>query len=280
MVSIEILIILFKKTFETSETLQSLLANTVFLDKRNKLTIWDNSPNSLQTKEVNAIRSSFSPCEVEYISTNNNSKLSYIYNTIRKKTDRDFLVLLDHDTCLPTNFIKIVDESVNDSQNSDINLFLPVLFSDSNIISPAYEYKFTTKMWTVPSYGRMISDNLQALNSGMIIRTSYFKYVFEGYNENLAFYGTDNFFMKKYRKNNPYLFILPIDIIHHSNFREDDLISRARRFMAIKNAAVINAKDEGKFYVLFERFRMLYMAFKYCISNNTILFLKGYFNLL
>lgn len=270
----EIIVVLYNTSIDNSETLQSLLKAKGAISDNNHIIVWDNSPMSVINNDLVALEERYHPCEVSYYWDGINHPLSFIYNKVRKELNSRFAIILDHDTSLPEEFFEFLDKITEDEKNLGINLYLPTLYSNDQIVSPAYEYRYTHKPLGKGISGCVKSDYLQAMNSGMIINSAYYRDVFPGYNEKLKFYGTDNDFMRKYRAQNAKAFILPIRINHKSNFREDPLPQRVERFAAIREAALLLAKEEGVIMVLFEYLRYFYLSIIYDIKAKTILFTR------
>lgn len=267
------LVVLYKKKYNDSETLQTLSKCKGIRTSRNHLFIWDNSPVSLSRSEIDEIRTAISPCTLSYFSDGKNHYLSEIYNDIISRCKSDsLLALLDHDSILPLGYIKTIEKAFAEKNNNDINLFLPIILSNNRIVSPAYETGFRHFMWKTEYYGKISSKNLTAINSGMVIKTNYLKNLFPGYNPKLKFYETDNDFMRKYRRQNDYAFVVDIKIAHSLNFIEDNLISKIKRFHAMKEGRMIVAKEEGILIYYRERLRFFYLGIKY-----SIIFKKKFF---
>lgn len=274
MVEINILVVIYNKLLNESETMLSL-QNCKDINNGNiHLHIWNNSSKSLQVEEVKWMESKFCNCKFSIYEDGINHYLSYVYNKIITiVSNESVLILLDHDSILPTSFLQDVNKAVSDDKNADINLFLPLIFSHENVVSPAYE-KLFQHSFDKSYVGRVESRNLMAINSGMIIRSVYLKTKFPGYNSKLKFYATDNDFMLKYRKDNKYAYILPSAIKHSLNFIEDDIDSKVRRFKAMKEGAIIIAKDNGCLSVILEYLRFTYLIIKYSFVYRTLKFIS------
>ena len=277
MYNYEVVVVLYNTSIEDSETLLTLRNAKGFISDDNHVIVWDNSPISLLENQGSLIENIYYPCKVSYYWDGINSSLSYIYNIIRKRANSRYTIILDHDTSIPIDLFVCLDKIIGDGNNNDINLFLPMLCSHGHVVSPAYEYKYCHKRFKETACGRIDCNHLMAMNSGMVINSNYFRDIFTGYNEKLKFYGTDNDFMRKYRKQNKYAYILPMRINHRSNFREDPLPQRIKRFVAIKEAAIILAREDGILMALFERFRYFLISVKYDLKDHTILFTKSLF---
>lgn len=272
---INILVVLYKKSLSESETIRSLYQMKEWLTEYVHLIIWDNSPITLSEEEKYCLCNEFSSCLVSFYGDGKNYYLSKVYNTIIRLSDEDsILVILDHDSTLAENYLECLLKAVNDKKNSDINLFLPIVWSHKNIVSPAYVFWIRRKLWKVPVHGKISSQNITAINSGMAMRCSYLKKQFVGYNERLQFYVTDDDFMYKYRSQNQYLYVLDTHIKHSLNFFEDDIESKLKRFKAMKYGCLTASKEKNMGLYLLEHIRYKYLAIKYAIIYNNIRFLS------
>lgn len=234
-----LLVVLYNKSLHTSETLGSLLKLKDQL-QGDKLMVWDNSPaTSLTSEELEVLQSSFT--EVEYVRTPENLALSAIYNRVLKRREMaqyESLVLLDHDSLLSDNFFAEVRSSM--AQHPAINLFLPIVESNNEIVSPADLYLFKGVRWKQKRTGLTKAKNRAAINSGMVIRTSYLQKEYEGYDERLKFYGTDTYFMNCYATQNKYFYVLNTNILHQLNyFEKEELDVKLRRFREIRRSTAI-----------------------------------------
>lgn len=269
MVKVKVLIVLYNKHIFESETCQSLVnVGNIHSKAISEIYIWNNSSFLLQENEKNLFDSDFPNARVYYFEDCKNYPLSVVYNTIISRLDTDGgLLILDHDSTFDENFIKEIQEGFNDYPN--INLFLPRIYYHSTMVSPARQYYFYGRYLKQEIKGVVKSQFLTAINSGMFIRCSYLKNEFEGYNEKIKFYGTDNDFMYKYSKKNKYIYVLNARINHELNYYEDiSLEKRLHRYKDIRNGIIEQMKSINSVLYFFSRIYLLYyecrMNVKYC----------------
>lgn len=245
-----VLVVLHERELLASETILSLLKNID--DGRFKgelsLIIWDNShelmsPNGSLTFLRHYVDN------VIHRHTPQNFPLSTIYNiVIEEYLDKeDFLLLLDHDSSLSSGFISSMMDAI--ANNPSINLFIPKVWCRNVLISPALDFIIRTKYIKRHITGVVRSSHLTAINSGMVISSRHLKKF--RYDERLTFYGTDNFFMKKYRKFNDTLFVVNTRIDHDlSFFSTEDIERKLNIFLDIKKSNLIVNSDNFVCYVL------------------------------
>lgn len=214
-----------------STSLRTLLANC-FDRGRLRIIIWDNSPNpKVDTKELEK------NCLI-YRSTPENYGLSTIYNQVidEELAVDEYLILLDQDTVLPTDFLATSDTAIG--AQPDIDLFLPMIQVGANWVSPLDYFLGWGRYWPVPRKGRMRCRGICAINSGMIISG---RYLHEDnghpiYDETIPFYGTDTQFMLDFADHREELFVLDVQLLHDLSFFSDLVPARARKFGAMRSA--------------------------------------------
>lgn len=208
-----ILIVIYNTNIYESETIKSLLDSKVYL-ANSHLFIWDNSQESQNISVVKSI-SNHSNIEFTYEHHPENLPLSKAYNKVInqfKNENYDFLVLLDQDSSFKKElFIKLDNTFQN---NKEINLFLPIIKFKNTIVSPTKKYFLKGFYFKEKPFGIQKAKNISAINSGMIISFKFLKEKYKGYDERLKFYGTDDYFMMEYCKNEKELFILDYEFEH------------------------------------------------------------------
>jgi hypothetical protein len=268
MTNLTILICLYNKDISDSATLQSLLKAKDFLDDF-KVFIWDNSIDVINPDSLKFLKNNFK--NLTYKHTPENTVLSKIYNYVIDDLEVDsYLMLCDDDSNIPEHFFEILEEQIK--SNPFINLFLPQIYSNALLVSPAKDYLITTSFIKYLKPGLLTSDYTTAINSGMVISSRVFRNGFR-YNENLNFYGTDNYFMNQYSKNNESLIVLDSKFIHSLSFSaSNDLKNKLRIFGEIRRAnSIIYSKEFTKRQIV--SFNNFVVAVKLCLKYKTLDFL-------
>lgn len=265
MFKLKILVVLYNRLPIYSETILSIIASKNELLNLSELIIWDNSSRILSEHELFELDKLLTGVKYEYFANGKNTYLSKIYNQVIKSLDyNDYLIILDHDSTFGDIFFSTIKTSI--VNNPNIDLFLPLVYSQNKLVSPAYLKYFRGSYWKERKIGLVNSLNIHAINSGMIISARYLKSTFKGYNENLKFYGTDNDFMRKFSQDNEYLYVLDAEITHILNFHDDSNVEdKIFRFKAMREASLINMKINGVFlyYAAKIYFFMLGVKFSY-----------------
>lgn len=265
-----ILIVLYKKSLESSETLQSLLKSKNEL-KNSLLLVWDNSPNPMMQQSQMSLMQSF--INFKYIHTPQNYSLSKIYNIVSKKYlyNYEYLALFDHDSEFESNYFSTLINVIK--LNRDINLFLPIIYSQDKIVSPASNFIILSKLWQQKILGLMSSNDKTAINSGMTISKKVFDDGFE-YDERMTYYGTDNYFMAKFANKYQFLFVVNNIIKHNLSFNTtDDVEMKLLIFKETKKTNLL-INEDNFFKLLLTKINNLLVSIKLSIKYRRLSFLK------
>lgn len=219
-----ILVVIYKTEPHLSDTLQTLALQNSTVDRH--VIVWDNSPLVCSCDGYAWLESAFA--SFEYLHTGENWPLSQIYNhTIEHYLKRQqgrfqYLILFDQDSKVDLDFIASAVEAI--ALHPDIGLLLPVVIANGHIVSPADLYYFKGFYWKKKRRGKIPSRFTAAINSGMVISSSYLTSFFPGYPNALAFYGTDTFLCQTYAKQERWIYVLD-STIHHdlARFREEEV---------------------------------------------------------
>jgi cellulose synthase/poly-beta-1,6-N-acetylglucosamine synthase-like glycosyltransferase len=266
-VCILVLVVVYKTDPALSDSLRTLVANDY---PRNQLRVivWDNSPNSIANLEF-LQKEGF-----EYYLTPENLSLSVIYNKVITKHLRgdEYLLLLDQDTLLPKDFLRVVESAV--SKDSDIDLFLPMVRANNSWVSPINYLIGWGRSWGLPRSGRMRANNICAINSGMLIAAKYLKNEYPGYDERLRFYGTDTQFMLDYMSRRCELVVLDSVLEHDLSFFSGSASSRANKFYQMRSAYSYIYEDKSALQRTSLWLVMLIISLFYSVKYKDLKFLK------
>jgi len=273
MIKLKILVVLYNKLPNESQTLNSFISYKEELSEFAEIIIWDNSINYLSANESNQLRDTFNPLNIEYIASGKNVALSVIYNTVIKKLHTDeYFVIFDHDSTV--DFLFFVDLIDSISKNNTVNLFLPIVISNNYIVSPANTWYFMGWYWKKPKYGKIRANGITAINSGMVINGNYLNSKFKGYDEDLKFYETDNDFMYKYSLDNEYLFVLKSKIDHSLNYYEKSTLNdKLFRYKSAKEGCLIHIRKRNRFIYLLALIYFSFMSIRLTIKHRSFRFL-------
>ena len=226
-----IVIVLYKTKFHESTTITTLSKNIL---PNSKLVIWDNGPIAVSDVDIAEIKKMFPV--VEYQHTPENISLAKIYNSVfRNNLQYDFFLIFDQDTTLTADYFTKLQEAI--IQFPHINLFLPLIYNDNQIVSPGDFLIYKGKYWQEKHTGLVIAKNRLAVASGMAIRMNYLENIMNPFDERLKLYGIDSQFILEYGKRNKYFYVLDYVLNHNlSAFTRESPYLKASRFIDHKHS--------------------------------------------
>ena len=124
----------------------------------------------------------------------------------------------------------------------------------------------------------MTTKHVTAINSGMIISSKYLKNSFEGYDERIKFYFTDNDFMSRYDSSHDKLFVLDYKMKHTLDFykKGESFEKKKRRFRDLRRSFLILMKRQGWLaYTLTQLYLFVYSV-KFSIIQRDIRYIFVY----
>ncbi|NPD90770.1 glycosyltransferase [Xylanibacter muris] len=270
-----ILIVIYNKNPEESSTIVSL-ANTDDRFKTNmRCLVCDNSKNELDDTQKRKLDYMLKGLEYQYAYNDGRNKpLSEIYNeTIKKLRSEEYLIILDDDSVFDSELFGKCSLAI--SENKDIDLFLPVIYNNDTVVSPAVLRRFKGHYIKNIKTGRIKCKDITAINSGMIIKAEYLKERFEGYDERIKFYFTDNDFMSKYDSTHNELFVLDYRMNHTLNFymRGECFEKKKSRFRDLRRSYLILMRRKGMWLYLLTQIYLFVYSIKFSIQQRDIRFI-------
>lgn len=270
-----ILIVIYNKAPKNSTTILSLSQIDNKFKPYIRCLICDNSKNKLNPTQEDELKLMLKDIRYEYIYNNGlNKPLSKIYNeTINKLLIHEYLIIFDDDSVFNSDLFEESSNSI--SANKGINLFLPIVYDNEKIISPAIMKGFKGHYLKNIQPGVINSKNITAINSGMIIKGQYLKNKFIGYDERIKFYFTDNDFMYKFTLDNKALYILNYKMHHTLNFylRGESFEKKKKRFKDLRRSYLILMRRKGIFMYYITQIYLFIYSIKFSIQQRDIRFI-------
>jgi hypothetical protein len=266
-------VVLYKRTLLDCPTYISLRQTLDVLTTSDKVVFWDNSPEPADNDALKVARHTLQPVSLEYIHTPKNLALSRIYNhCIANNQQYDLLILLDQDSSFTASYLVEITDSV--CLHQSVNLFVPLIVQDNLIVSPGSFNGFKGKYWRHKRYGLVEARGNIVITSGMAVRLSYFKQ-FGKFEERLNLYGIDTNFSVRYGRQNDFFYVLRTPFHHDlSDFNEESVASKERRFKNFSRASLINA-ELFPFYIQFlARLFITYKGFMNALKYRKLSFIK------
>lgn len=196
MTKVAVLVVLYETVIEESYTLNCLLDQAL---KKFKLFIWDNSRKPISLADQQALRIKFD--DISYNSTPQNIGLSVIYNDMLATCadNYDLLIIFDQDSFFEKNYLETI---VHDYKKSNVYaVYVPLVFSRLKYHSPRPDMPIIRRFWKA-SGGRDYSSvlRLNSINSGNALNINVLRSIKFRFDENLKFYGVDNFLFRSLYK--------------------------------------------------------------------------------
>lgn len=270
-----ILIVIYNKNPEESSTIVSL-SNVDDRFKANmRCLVCDNSKKEFDDAQKVKLDCLLKGTDYQYEHNDGRNKpLSEIYNeTIKKLRSEEYLIILDDDSVFDSELFEKCSCAI--IENRDIDLFLPVIYDRCTAVSPAVLKGFKGHYIKNIKTGRIKCKNITAINSGMIIKAKYLKERFEGYDERIKFYFTDNDFMSKYDLTHKELFVLDYRMDHTLNFymRGESFEKKKNRFRDLRRSYLILMRRKGLVFYLLTQIYLFVYSIKFSLQQRDIRFI-------
>lgn len=272
MVKYLIIVVIYGKRFSESSTLCSLARFDSFLQGRCRILLWDNSAEPQPNDEVTSFCHSLPDIEVQYRhNQGENVALSKLYNrSIQLLNDDEVLVILDDDSAFDDSLFHLADQAI--AEHPHVDLFLPIVRNGKDIVSPAAMVGFKGHYLKQVEPGLMSCHHRTAINSGMMIRARYLKHGFEGYDERIRFYFTDNDFMARYTASHQQFFVLGYEIQHSLNFyaRGESFAVKSQRFRDLRRSFLLLMRRRGLLSYLGTQLYLIIYSIKFAIIHRDL----------
>lgn len=207
-----------------------------------KIFIWDNVKKKENLKKL---EENFSFKNFEYKGVEENYSLSEIYNyTFEKyKNKVDYFILFDNDSIIEDKYFIELENALK--KNKNIDLYLPTVVVNKVIVSPARMLFFKGSYLKDIKVGEKKAKYTTAINSGMVISNNFIVKENYSYDVRLKFYGTDDYFMKKYREKREKIYVFNYKMSHELaiNNTEEDYEMKKWRFKDKVNGVRICHSD-------------------------------------
>lgn len=220
MYKIAILVVIYNKELNESETLQSLSRIGTYEDNV-KVVLWNNGPSPLKSRCVKNFEKT--GYNFEFKETIHNESLAVIYNQFLSICDAEKYILLDDDSSITSCFIK--DSSV--CSYSDVGM--PIITSHGKIRTP-------TINGVAYSYGHRLDSTSKVftIGTGLVIGREIVEVLKNAYgdvfDERFYLYGVDTTFCLRINETGLTNKVKFIDGFEHSLSRLEDEPSRVKNF--------------------------------------------------
>ncbi len=191
-------IVTYKEKYYHCSSYKSLIGSfkcSKFLNSNEKLYVFVADNTDLNEWDCE-VAENLDHISVYYHRFKNNPGLSFAYNKavdFAKKSGFSWVVLLDQDTMLPSNFYEGYSQSIR--QNETIFLKVPVVFINFNaILSPSKYIGYRAYLYKIVEPGIKKLKGNSFINTGMLINIDFYIKV-GGYNEQIKLDFADHDFV-------------------------------------------------------------------------------------
>lgn len=269
-----VVIVVYKQDLKSCISLNTL--NNALLnvsDTKLDVMIYDNSPYSQDHTQLNLSSNML----LHYIHDYINPGVSKAYNTaaiFSKKLNKEWLLILDHDTNLPSDSLNVYANAI--INNKEISLFSPILMRNNLIISPAKFKHFRGYTHTFLLSGICNFTSYKPINSGMLINLLLFEKV-GGYNENFKLDYSDFDFISRVENYIQKYYIIDLQIQHQlSGFNFDNIQNSIERHIQFCASSKNISTSFFEWFIL--AFTVLKRSINLSYTFKNICFIRIYLN--
>ena len=241
MAKLIVCVVIFQIKPSSSETVKSLITQNF---NNFHLIIHDNSDCQTSDDQRKYLALNFR--NHTYRHTGCNNGLAFIYNDVLKSSVKnyDLLITFDQDTRFDNDYLdKVADCYVRCNK---FFLYVPIVESQSQYHSPKPDVPLVRKFWKAKGNTEYHPKfRLNSINSGNAINIKLASNLSFKFDENLLFYGVDNYLFRYLYKNNMPLYVIDSTII--------------------QSLSVFETPDHG---ALLTKYKSIMVAYKYVYFNN------------
>lgn len=251
-------LVLYEMRLEFSPAYQSLSHALTARQEKRRLFIYDNSraPQSLPEK---------SAWSISYIHDPTNPGVSRAYNTAArwaKDLQLKWLLLSDQDTFFPENIYTLYRDARR--AHPGCHAFAPRLFDKKGLVSPFHPGIVTGKRIKENISGVKSLDEIQAINSGLMIDVETFASA-GGYDEQFPLDFSDFNFFKRLKPVTQHMVIIDAQCKHELSSTKKTTLSYAlSRFeIYLRGLNVMKNGQRAFLFTYYGFFRAIKLSFRY-----------------
>lgn len=238
-------IVLYKTGLHDSVSFNSLLKAIKNAKGVLNILLYNNSPEI----KLDITKYKNEKINISAINDDTNSGVSKAYNmanSIALTQKKKWLLLLDQDTELPTDFFSIFFLERTQVKEKNYKLYIPVIKATGNkIVSPATYFLYRGFMKRKIKAGHTNIKNLLIINSGVIIDTNLFQQA-GSFNGEITLDFSDVSFFRKLKKIDTQGYILNITCNHSfSGLEYSNYEKNLNRFRIYNDNAIAFSKEKG-----------------------------------
>lgn len=261
-------LVLYKCRLEDSPAFITLEEALVKSGDTLDLLVYDNTPEA----QIEEQHTKAENIKIIYVADPHNPGVSKAYNVgadYARKNNKEWLLLMDQDTCFPSDAAGKYKDHIQRRQQV---IGAPVLGNGAVCISPCKYRWGRGKALKNYQLGKNSFKSRSLLNSGLLIPLDLF-YKAGGYNERIALDFSDHYFIEAVKKINSYFYLLDILCTHALSACEMDKNKVHARFIYyLKGAAEYNRKKSSWGLEVMVVLRTIKLTLRF----RSVIFLKTY----
>ena len=216
---------IYNMNYKSSQTYQDIIKSPYFKGNRITIIIADNSTKNCDNRESELLQHHI------YQNMQGNKGLAKAYNASIDKiecAENKIVVLFDDDSHLSDDYFERIEEAFIKSK---ADICIPVVYDQNlDILSPAIETKWN--FHRVHSFNEINQTNIDAINSGMAIRSTIFRDYH--YDEHYFLDYIDHAFIRDMKKAGNTIFISQAHLYQQFSILSDNYQSTVQRFKISK----------------------------------------------
>ena len=256
---INIVLVVYNRDLARSETYRSLFeSSNDFSDI--KLIIYDNSRSGQKLSYSDS-------ANISYLHDASNSGLAAAYNyALSTIVDQDdWMLLLDQDSKLPTDFISTLIETINGISDESIVAIAPHIVCKNTFVSPL-KVRFGGRLVVLPEqYTGASAVELMGINSGMAVRVSFMKQV-GGFNQEFWLDYLDHWLCRTIYANGKKMYVSSSIVNHNLSVSNYNEVSEERALNILKAELLFYRKYKSTAEQLVYLFRLIARGIKQYIN--------------
>jgi len=257
-------LVLYKCKLVDSETFislnKALETNNLKLD----LFVYDNS--HISDDSVN--KQSYRSLHITYVHDKTNPGICKPYNIalqIAKAKNRKWLLLLDQDTCLTSEYIYELNNTIETKSN--YVSIIPLTYSKDKIVSPT-RYDFLGRMKPIRiGEAKRVVENITAINSGACVNVDFLTEI-GGLNKDFPLDMLDHWLNYEINKRNEQIFVMNSKLFHNLSVSEYESLSIDRFEMILKAEKKFYLIYSKKYYKILLKIRLLLRCILFLITGR------------
>lgn len=218
---ITICLVAYSKKYSDTLAYQSLLNLSIETQQQVNLIVFDNGKLPDRTIKPHCQLNQF----VYYFNEESERGTRIAYQFALDNTDDKWLLLLDDDTKLTENYLKLLFKQIQ-LKRQDVVAFTPIIKSEEGIqISPTQSNGLQSLHF--PLKAGDYSENITGISSGLVLNTDFLKSI-DGFHAPFVLDYLDHWLFYKIVSEGKKVSVLDVDMLHHLSVMDLTTVSKTR----------------------------------------------------